>query len=185
MGEGEKSVWRSRALFSVVLTLTLMGPTRLLSATEVPSGSATAKKTVTELTQSEQKLPEKNVTLRPSAAFSHERRAWNRYRFSALAQNIGFEKPLVYRWEFGDGGTETKPIVDHTFQKPGDYRVRLSVSSADSKTVTQETVVSISFFHFSNWKFGALIALLGVVLLALVMVMGRLGDDEEGEEENA
>jgi PKD repeat protein len=35
--------------------------------------------------------------------------------------------PLTYLWDFGDGNTKSGAQVFHSFQKPGQYRVRLKV----------------------------------------------------------
>ena len=44
------------------------------------------------------------------------------------------EGPLVaFAWDFGDGGTASAPVMDHTFHTPGQYQVSLTVQDNDAR----------------------------------------------------
>lgn len=53
--------------------------------------------------------------------------------------------PFRYEWKFGDGQTDTGPVVEHCFKGPGTYTVQLDVINLITKKVTynekSETVV--------------------------------------------
>ncbi|MCK5828552.1 PKD domain-containing protein, partial [Candidatus Bipolaricaulota bacterium] len=51
-------------------------------------------------------------------------------------------------WDFGDGGTDTGPIVTHRFVDPGTYLVRLSVR--DNRRATSVTTTSIEVVEFNE-----------------------------------
>jgi len=117
--------------------------------------------------------------LSPKTTFSYERKAWNRYNFKALS----YEEPnLKYKWDFGDGSTEEKGMVSHTFKASGDYQVRLEVTNERGEVASDQVILSISFFNFSNWKFAALLGSLGSFLFLLVMLLGKLKDEPEENE---
>jgi outer membrane protein OmpA-like peptidoglycan-associated protein len=43
---------------------------------------------------------------------------------------------LSVRWDFGDGTTSRKPVVTHTYTRPGDYRASLTVTDASGRSET-------------------------------------------------
>lgn len=43
---------------------------------------------------------------------------------------------VSYLWTFGDGGSDTGPVVDHVYQQNGVYVVTLTVFDADGKTAS-------------------------------------------------
>jgi len=52
---------------------------------------------------------------------------------------------VSYLWTFGDGSTESGPIVDHTYQQDGVYEVRLTVFNAKGlSTSTNLTVRALN-----------------------------------------
>ena len=62
--------------------------------------------------------------------------------FSAL----GSTGPIVeYRWDFGDGATETGFKVYHAYSRPGTYTVTLTVIDAEGNTATDSIKV---FVHY-------------------------------------
>ncbi|MDN4527403.1 right-handed parallel beta-helix repeat-containing protein [Fictibacillus fluitans] len=48
--------------------------------------------------------------------------------FDASLSSIQSEKPLFYRWDLGDGTQSTDEKVKHNYEKPGFYRVSLTVN---------------------------------------------------------
>jgi sugar lactone lactonase YvrE len=47
-----------------------------------------------------------------------------------------------YRWDFGDGGSGSGRVVTHTFERPGSFRVRLTVTDAEGAAgATDRTLV--------------------------------------------
>jgi WD40 repeat protein len=49
----------------------------------------------------------------------------------------------AYRWNFGDGATETLAAVPHTFGSPGTYRVRLTVTDNKGVTGTAQQIIRV------------------------------------------
>ena len=64
------------------------------------------------------------------------------------ANSTGGLTPYSFVWNFGDGnnGTNTSEKVSHTFDKPGDYNITLSVkdSSTPSQNATANMLVTIT-----------------------------------------
>ena len=51
---------------------------------------------------------------------------------------------LVYSWSFGDGSTAQGPTAEHSFERPGRYRVALTVTNGGGLSDTDTTAASIS-----------------------------------------
>ena len=65
--------------------------------------------------------------------------------FNASATTgIGAGNTASYRWEFGDGKTETSvaPVV-HTYPNAGQYNVKVTASTTDGRTATTARVVNV------------------------------------------
>jgi hypothetical protein len=52
--------------------------------------------------------------------------------------------PYTVQWSFGDGGAASGPSVEHVFQSPGAYVVRVEVSDSLGSTVSNVLPVSVS-----------------------------------------
>lgn len=71
----------------------------------------------------------------------------NNYCYRFIEENaVKFDSiPFRYQWKFGDGQTDTGPVVEHCFKGPGTYTVQLDVVNLVTKKVTynekSETVV--------------------------------------------
>jgi PKD repeat protein len=50
---------------------------------------------------------------------------------------------LVYRWSFGDGTTANGMIVDHTYTRPGDYTVNLTVTDRFGVPNTIQRIITV------------------------------------------
>ena len=50
-------------------------------------------------------------------------------KFDAAGNTDPTKQPLQYRWDLGDGTIASTAAVEHTFQKPGFYRVGLTVTN--------------------------------------------------------
>lgn len=64
----------------------------------------------------------------------------NIFTFDASASKNPDNKNLTYEWDFGDGEKSNESIIDHTYQKSGDYTVKLSVT--DNSNSECSTAVS-------------------------------------------
>ena len=51
-------------------------------------------------------------------------------------------KDLSYHWDFGDGSESDQPVVEHTFGKPGSYKVKLTVINIDSDLPCNKSTMS-------------------------------------------
>jgi PKD repeat protein len=51
--------------------------------------------------------------------------------------------PLSYSWTFGDGGTSTRANPTHTYQAPGQYIARLTVSDGTSTAVSSNLTIRV------------------------------------------
>lgn len=56
-------------------------------------------------------------------------------------------KDGIYLWNFGDGSFSNKPNPDHTFTKPGNYQVMLSMSAAGVGTIHNKPSSNIITIH--------------------------------------
>lgn len=54
--------------------------------------------------------------------------------FDASNSNDPDGDPLTYDWDFGDGGSDNKTVVSHTYQEVGIYQVELVVSDGIEKS---------------------------------------------------
>ena len=60
---------------------------------------------------------------------------------------------VAWHWDFGDGGTRDEENCAHTFEKPGDYVVTLTVTDLGGKTATHEAPVHVfPATDFTAWK---------------------------------
>ena len=48
---------------------------------------------------------------------------------------------ISYLWTFGDGGSDTGPVVDHVYQQDGVYEVTLTVFDAEGRTASASTSI--------------------------------------------
>jgi hypothetical protein len=86
--------------------------------------------------------------------------------FSALKSNDPDGQVVNYEWDFGDGKKRNEVIVDYTFDKTGEYAVKLKVT--DDKGESKEQIIKISVIH--RWQ---TIALIAVTSLAILLIAGR------------
>lgn len=68
----------------------------------------------------------------------------NEYNFKAVAEVTGGATVTSYRYDFGDGSSQTSPnaTISHTYTTPGTYTAKLSVDvkvGSETKTVTAPT----------------------------------------------
>ncbi len=69
------------------------------------------------------------VKVKPAPAPVVPQRACNTFYFDARKSSDPAKKNLTYLWNFGDGSTSTEPVVTHTYEKGGQYKVNLEVSN--------------------------------------------------------
>jgi hypothetical protein len=51
---------------------------------------------------------------------------------------------LLYRWEFGDGGSVTGPFVRHCYTQAGSYHVKLKAEGVDGIPKEESFTVTVS-----------------------------------------
>lgn len=88
-----------------------------------------------------------SVTQRPIAAISVDQMSVPSapavFSFDA-SQSVDPDGQIVaYRWDFGDGASETLALTPHTYATPGTYRVILTVTDNRGVTDTAEVVVQV------------------------------------------
>jgi PKD repeat protein len=70
----------------------------------------------------------------------------NEFTFDATGSSDPDDENMSYLWEFGDGTTSNEAVVSHTYQKSGDYEVKLTVTDSSglqcSKDVTSEKITA-------------------------------------------
>ncbi|MBF0522956.1 MAG: PKD domain-containing protein [Candidatus Omnitrophica bacterium] len=68
----------------------------------------------------------------------------NEFTFDGSGSYDPDNEKISYFWDFGDGQTSTEAIADHTYEKPGDYAVTLTITDntgqACSSAVSTNTV---------------------------------------------
>lgn len=72
-----------------------------------------------------------SINARPNPVDTGER-----VRFTS---NVEGDRPLSYRWDFGDGSTASSRSTFHTYEEPGTYTVRLTASNEvgeDTRTLS-------------------------------------------------
>ena len=85
--------------------------------------------------------------------------------FNALESRDPDGEITDFEWDFGDGTIETGVIIDHIYEKPGDYLVALKVTDDSGEYREQQVQVKVT----SNW---ALIALIAVTILLILLLLG-------------
>jgi outer membrane protein OmpA-like peptidoglycan-associated protein len=71
--------------------------------------------------------------------------------FNASQSNLPGYKIVEYFWDFGDGEKATGEVVRHTYFKPGEYRVKLGLTAADSTTgIISKRGVSRTVYIFND-----------------------------------
>jgi len=64
--------------------------------------------------------------------------------FDAAGSSDENNDDLTYEWDFGDGETGTRVSPSHTYDKPGEYTVKLTVTDSEGASDTDTTTVEIS-----------------------------------------
>lgn len=71
------------------------------------------------------------------------------------ASVAGGEVPMTYAWDFGDGGTGSGQSTSHTYNTPGSFTVKVTVTDAGSHTATDAlpvTAISAVSISGSLWN---------------------------------
>ena len=63
--------------------------------------------------------------------------------FAASPNPPGYAAPVTYHWDFGDGLKATGPHATHTFRRPGEYWVSVTVTAADGLSNTDTRLLHI------------------------------------------
>ena len=61
---------------------------------------------------------------------------------------------VKYEWDFGDGSKEEGKVTTHSYNKPGDYKVTLTVTDDEGAKNSSSRIVTISeIFDPTQWKY--------------------------------
>ncbi|MCX6739786.1 MAG: PKD domain-containing protein [Candidatus Parcubacteria bacterium] len=104
----------------------------------------------------------------PFAGINFTAKDWQTYNFSPDLRNI-MPDNLTYNWNFGDGGNSEQKIVEHIFAQPGNYEVKLMVSSNDRVVAEASDNIHISFFNLGN--FSLILILIGLILAFIIFII--------------
>jgi PKD repeat protein len=83
-------------------------------------------------------LPIASFTIQPRNGLAPATLAFDA---SASSDPDGHTNQLIYRWNFGDGETGIGRNITHTFQNPGEYTVRLTVTDEKRGVGVQNRIV--------------------------------------------
>ncbi|HBR80761.1 MAG: hypothetical protein UX09_C0014G0004 [Candidatus Uhrbacteria bacterium GW2011_GWE2_45_35] len=108
----------------------------------------------------------------PNAIFTYQKTSWNTYRFKA---QLPVDSDYRVSWDFSDGVTSTKKEVDHTFQKTGDYTVKISVEGSAGQIAEDSVIIHVPFFSLENLLIQFLIAVLFFALIILIVLFKKAG----------
>jgi len=108
--------------------------------------------------------------LRPTASIVFIKKDWDTYVLSSKTKGV-MTDDLVYKWTFSDGSTSSAKVVEHKFDQPGEYQVKLNITGPSDIELETTKNVKISFFNAANIKvwlvFGGLLILLLILLYAV------------------
>lgn len=65
-------------------------------------------------------------------------------------QNLS-DNAITYEWNFGDAMTSTQPSPSHTYVKPGDYTVTLTITDSEGNQESLSKPVTIKIITFSKF----------------------------------
>jgi PKD repeat protein len=133
---------------------------------------------------------------RPTALASIESRDGLLVRFDASGSSDtpSDERNLTYRWDFGDGSTETTADrkVSHTYGSSGEYEVELRVTDDNGESDVYRFTMEVRFFGRTT---GALLLVVLIVVAAVGWLWysrrrkrkaaGRDGDGGDGDAADA
>ena len=81
-------------------------------------------------------------TLAPAAKFNARATA-DPATFTFENVSVPYDGTTTYEWDFGDAGTSTATSPSHTYQLPGEYRVRLTMRGPDGQSQTASKWVEV------------------------------------------
>lgn len=116
------------------------------------------------------------VRFSPNAVFAYTQDDWNTFTFSVLTNAID---QAVFRWDFADGVSSSKPSVRHVYTSSGTFPVTLTMIDESGVILTERITVLVPFFHLQNRVILAVIVLLIILLLLGVVSYFRLGKKKE------
>ena len=112
--------------------------------------------------------PEQKEESLGGVIINREKINWRSYIFEPSIRGFASQN-LEYRWEFGDGQVSDRRAPKHTFSSPGDYSIHLNkVYRAD------DVVVSISFFHLTNYQLWIFVVSLITGLILLIKLLKKI-----------
>jgi PKD repeat protein len=85
---------------------------------------------------------------------------------SGSTDNIGI---VSYEWDFGDGTTGTGKTVNHVYEKPGTYKVTLTVKDAAGNYATDSIIITVQPKGIPLWIIGGIaIAIVAAIVAVLI-----------------
>lgn len=113
----------------------------------------------------------------PATSIHYEKLSWNTYRFRP-SYRLGAGE-YEYAWDFGDGTTSDQRIVEHTFDKPGNFRITLTIDGLQGETQKASVQVSVGFFNLANWRLWVLLGILAVIIIVASVIAGLAKNGKE------
>jgi hypothetical protein len=114
--------------------------------------------------------PEETHSFSSELTVQKEQLNWNTYRFRPSLP-IGVSG-LEYGWDFGDGQTSADRVAEHTFKKPGNFTVQLTVIDAAGQPLSSTLQVHVGFFNLANWRLWIIIVLLAFIIIVAALLAG-------------
>jgi hypothetical protein len=89
---------------------------------------------------------------------------------SGSTDNIGI---VSYEWDFGDGTTGSGKTVSHIYEKPGTYRVTLTVKDAAGNYATDSITITVQSTGIPLWIIGGIAIAIIATIVATVLIIKK------------
>jgi hypothetical protein len=80
---------------------------------------------------------------------------------------------VSYEWDFGDGTTGTGKTVNHIYEKPGTYKVTLTVKDAAGNYATDSITITVQATGISLWIIGGITAAIAAAIAATILMLRK------------
>jgi hypothetical protein len=89
---------------------------------------------------------------------------------SGSTDNIGI---VSYEWDFGDGTTGIGKTVNHIYEKPGTYKVTLTVKDAAGNYATDSIIITVQSTGIPLWITGGIAIAIVTAIVATVLIIKK------------
>jgi hypothetical protein len=80
---------------------------------------------------------------------------------------------VSYEWDFGDGTTGTGKTVNHIYEKPGTYKVTLTVKDAAGNYATDSITITVQATGIPLWIIGGITAAIAAAIAATILMLRK------------